>query len=397
MLPSIVVAGHICLDVFPDLSKLPPGSINECLQPGHLTVVGPVAFSTGGPVSNTGLVLHKLGIPTRLAAKIGDDPFGQVVRGIVGSFDPKLLGGMVSKPDISTSYTVVISPPGTDRIFLHCPGANDAFGPEDVSVDLLKETSLFHFGYPPLMKRMFADGGNELREVFQIAREAGTTTSLDMAFPDGASEAGRAEWREILTKVLPLVDVFMPSIEETLFLLKRDTYKELVSAAGGGNILSKVSPDLLGDVGRELLSMGAAVVGLKLGDRGLYVRTSEAGRLAAMGRAGVDASTWADREVWSPCFQVKCVGTTGSGDATIAGFLAALVRGSSLLETATAAVAVGACNVEAPDALGGIQTWDSIQRRISAGWPRRSDSAPAGWQTEPGSKVWVNCKGNCAA
>ena len=46
-----------------------------------------------------------------------------------------------------------------DRSFLHCPGANDTFGPEDIDVERLAGVSLFHFGYPPLMRRMYSDGG----------------------------------------------------------------------------------------------------------------------------------------------------------------------------------------------------------------------------------------------
>ncbi len=393
MVPSVVVAGHICLDVFPDLGKLPPGSIHEFLQPGKLTVVGPVSFSTGGPVSNTGIVLHKLGVPTKLAAKIGADPFGDVVRQIVGGIGEGLLGGMVSKASISTSYTVVISPPGTDRIFLHCPGANDDFGPEDINPSLLKDAALFHFGYPPLMRRMFIDGGNELREIYQIAKESGTTTSLDMAFPDGASEAGKADWKGILTKVLPLTDLFMPSIEESLFLLRREEYRKLEAAAGGRSILPLVTPELLSDIGRQMIDMGAGIVGLKLGDRGLFVKTAGSSRLDTLGRAKVDASSWADREVWSPCFQVECVGTTGSGDATIAGFVSALVRGCPLYETASSATAVGACNVEAADALGGIQSWEATQARIAKGWKRQSAKLPANWSQDEKSGVWVKTAG----
>ncbi len=51
--------------------------------------------------------------------------------------------------------------------------------------------------------------------------------------------------------------------------------------------------------------------------------------------------------MWAPCFDVEVVGTTGSGDATIAGFLSALLRDASPEEAMTMAVAVGACNVEA--------------------------------------------------
>ena len=64
--PEVVVAGHICLDVIPGLTQAPD------LTPGRLVVVGPSAVSTGGPVGNVGLALHRLGVPVRLMGKIGD-------------------------------------------------------------------------------------------------------------------------------------------------------------------------------------------------------------------------------------------------------------------------------------------------------------------------------------
>ena len=44
-----VAAGHICLDMFPTLT----GSA-VLFRPGQTIEAGPVFFSTGGPVSNTG-------------------------------------------------------------------------------------------------------------------------------------------------------------------------------------------------------------------------------------------------------------------------------------------------------------------------------------------------------
>ena len=72
-----VVAGHICLDVIPDLTNIAKDRFTQALGPGRLTEIGPVTFGTGGPVSNTGLALIKLGIETRLMGKVGDDTFGQ--------------------------------------------------------------------------------------------------------------------------------------------------------------------------------------------------------------------------------------------------------------------------------------------------------------------------------
>jgi len=72
-----VVAGHVCLDIIPDLSAHPEFRLDALLRPGHLVEIGPAAFSTGGPVSNTGLALHRLGIRTLLMGKVGNHLFGQ--------------------------------------------------------------------------------------------------------------------------------------------------------------------------------------------------------------------------------------------------------------------------------------------------------------------------------
>jgi sugar/nucleoside kinase (ribokinase family) len=117
----------------------------------------------------------------------------------------------------------VISPPGSDRRFLHHPGANDDFSAQDVSEEALQDAHLFHFGYPPLMANMYSNGGRQLLELFQRAKSHGLTTSLDMAYPDPESAAGRADWRAILHNVLPYVDIFVPSLEEILYMLWRQT------------------------------------------------------------------------------------------------------------------------------------------------------------------------------
>ena len=82
-------------------------------------------------------------------------------------------------------------------------------------------------------------------------------------------------------------------------------------------------------MGQQLLDMGAKIVALKLGERGLYLRTASAGALARMGHNQIDVAEWSNRELWMPCFAVDVVGTTGAGDATIAGFLTGFTFGMS--------------------------------------------------------------------
>jgi sugar/nucleoside kinase (ribokinase family) len=385
-----VVAGHLCVDVIPDLSGISPENFWAMFVPGRLLTTGPVTYATGGAVSNTGLALHRLGIDTRLMGKIGADLFGQAIRQIVSRFEPGLAEGLIVDPAASSSYTIVISPPGVDRIFLHCPGPNDTFTVEDVRYDLVAGADLFHFGYPPLMKLMFAAGGSRLAEIFRRAKATGATTSLDMALPDRAAAAGRADWPGLIGKTLPYVDIFLPSIEEILFMLRRKTYEALSRQQGSPDILPLVTPQLLSDLSRDLLELGAKIVGLKLGDRGLYLRTADRTALAGLGRAApANLDRWAGQELWAPCFKVPVVGTTGAGDATIAGFLAGLLRNLPPEEAVTAAVAVGACNIEAADALGGLRSWEETLERVEAGWERHRLRLDApGWEFDDSRQLW---------
>jgi len=373
MAPSrkeIVVAGHICLDLIPRIDAVRQ-SIGELLVPGKLLNVGPVVTSTGGPVANTGIALHRLGYPVRLVGKVGADPFGDVVLGILRGHDPALAKYMVRDAASDTSYSVVISPPGIDRMFLHCPGANDTFGEADVQPDHLEGAALLHFGYPPLMKRIYGDGGVELSTIFSRARSMGLVTSLDMSTPDPNSESGRVDWQAFLSRVLTSVDVFLPSYGELCFML-RETPQE------------KPDPAQLSAMGDRLIRWGASIVVIKMGTHGLYLRT------AASPPAGLPRHAWSSRELYSPCHTVKLVGATGSGDCTIAGFLGALCEQHATPEPAVGfAVAVGACNVEAPDATSGVRSRADTLARIAAGWSKNpvALSLP-GWRHNAQDNIW---------
>ena len=385
---SAVVAGHLCLDIIPAFS-ISPGHGSAVVQPGKLVNVGPAALATGGAASNTGLALHRLGIPTRLMGKIGDDLFGRAILDIVSARDPELAAGMIISPDSPSSYTVVISPPGVDRSFLHCTGANDTFGPEDVDPAKLRGADLFHFGYPPLMRRMHIDGGHELSALLAGVKRAGLATSLDTAHVDVDAPAGKVDWHGLLTLALPAVDFFLPSLDEALFMLDRTRYQELVSRAGDRNLAVAAGCGLLREAADALIALGAAVVGLKLGDQGFYLRTTgEAARLAQVGALALGPA-WRDRELLAPTFLVDVVGTTGAGDCAIAGFFAALLRGHDPAASLVSAVAAGAANVEVADAISGIPTWADLQARIARGWPRRAlDLELPGWQWQAAPGVW---------
>ncbi len=385
-----IVAGHLCLDMIPTLSERFGDQFATTFVPGGTLSVGPITHCTGGPVSNTGLALTILGISTYLMAKVGNDELGRIVASIVNRYGDHMADGLVVDETLHTSYTIVISPPEIDRLFLHYPGANERFCADDIDYERVARARLFHFGYPPLLKEMYRDGGRQLSRMFEHVRSTGVTTSLDMSLPNPLSEAGQADWKAILNSTLPHVDLFLPSLDELLYMVRRPLFDELFDSAGGGSIAPLVPPQLLSELGAELLAMGAAIVAIKLGERGLYLRTAAAQRIAALGAARpAHSNDWTDRELWAPCFRTAVVGTTGAGDATIAGFLAALLRGLAPEGALEAAVAVGACNVEAIDALEGLRSWDETMARVRGGWRRRELAVDSSeWTFDVEHEVW---------
>lgn len=118
---AIAVAGHCCVDIIPAFAA-GMSRAETALVPGKLVHVGPAHFATGGPVSNVGLALHRLGDRPRLLGKVGDDALGGILLDLLRQRDVELASEMIVAPGEPTSYSVVISPPGVDRLFLHCPG-----------------------------------------------------------------------------------------------------------------------------------------------------------------------------------------------------------------------------------------------------------------------------------
>ncbi len=387
-----VVAGHICIDIIPGLNAGQTRA-EDIFLPGRLISIGPATVSLGGAVANAGLALHRLGFATRLIGKVGDDLLGQTITAFLRRTDPALAEHLVVTEGDASSYTIVLNPPGIDRCFLHCSGANDTFRADECPLEVATAGRVFHFGYPPIMHAIYADGGVGLAELMHSVGKAGVVTSLDMAFPDPESAAGRVDWEAWLRTVLPYVDVFLPSFDEVLLMLDAPRYNQLCSVAKGGNPASFADAALLSDLGQRLMDLGATVLGLKLGDEGFYLRTAEDLSALATRDKWPDFpwSAWSGQELLAPCFEVVVRGTTGSGDCTAAGFLAALLSGHLPALAATRGVAVGACNVESPDATSGVVAWEEVEKRLESGWPRRRGSITLkGWQWVESEQVWRN-------
>jgi sugar/nucleoside kinase (ribokinase family) len=301
-------------------------------------------------------------------ASVGGDLLGRVIVSFLKERDPALTEMLTVERSLPSSYTIVLSPRLADRMFLHCTGTNDSFGVGNVDYALLENAKIFHLGYPPLLPRLMLNDGDELALLYQKAKETGVVTSLDMTLPDAQGAGGRVDWRALLQKTLPHVDIFLPSIEEILFMLRRDDFDRWE-----GRVLSHLSRSYLESLADGLLNMGVSITGFKLGEMGFYLHTAD---IVKLPRLPIKPDEWANARIWHPAYEVQVAGTTGAGDSAYAGFLASLLHGMTPQQAAQMACAVGACNVEAIDATSGVRTWTETESRLNTDLRTKALSLP---------------------
>lgn len=370
---KVISAGHICLDITPVFKTDGVLKVEDILKPGKLIEMGNANVSTGGSVANTGIAMKLLGANVSLIGKVGKDAFGDMICNFLNKYH--LEDGMIREEGEASSYSVVLAIPGIDRIFLHCPGANNTYSANDIKEEELKDAALFHFGYPPIMKSMYENDGEGLLEVFKKAKKMGCATSLDLAAVDPSSDAGKVNWKKILEKVIPYVDFFVPSIEELCFMLDKDRYNDLQKRANGKDITEIL--DLEKDIkplANMCMDLKAKVLLLKCGKPGLYYRTASKEELSKISkRLELDVDNFSNKEGFEKSFKPsRVVSATGAGDTSIAAFLTAILNGETIEKSVELASATGACCVEEIDALSGIKDLNTIKKRIASGWQKNN-------------------------
>ncbi|MFT3889646.1 MAG: carbohydrate kinase family protein [Arachnia sp.] len=301
---SIVVAGHLCVDVIPVLGETSPG-----LSPGMLYSVGPLVQRVGGSVANTGGTLHRLGDEVHAYATIGDDELGAVCR---AQLDDRLgPHAHLTTSTLGTSYSIVVEHPRHDRTFWQYEGANADFDPR--SLVLPDDAELLHVGYPSLLPGLCLDD-DALADAFRAAHARGVATSLDLAHVADGSVAARVDWDDWFARTVPHVDVWSPSWDDISSALRVD---------------EPPTPEALAAVAERMLAWGAAIVCLSAGTLGFHLRVADTERLRAAGRpVATLADSWAGAELWFPAERIEAPSTTvGAGDALTGGLLHAIVAG----------------------------------------------------------------------
>ncbi len=288
---------------------------------GRLELVDSIGLYSGGSAASTGYSLARFGIQTAVIGRIGNDGFGDFMlnetkrHGAIAMLERDEMAG--------TSSTLVTVDEDGERSFLHYIGANANLRPSNIPLLELKARGLkiLHVAGYFALPGMEGIDGSPTRDLFKDARALGIQTSLDSVWN------ARGNWIQKIGSILPETDYFCPSIHEARAILEMP---------------ESVTPL---EIAQGLFAAGVReVVALKMGEEGSFV----------MDKHGEHHNVG--------IFRVPSIDGTGSGDAFISGFLAARLKGLSLLEAQKCGNAAGAMCVRALGAMTGITDWQEVTK-----------------------------------
>jgi sugar/nucleoside kinase (ribokinase family) len=267
--------------------------------PGTLGLVESIALRGGGCALNTSSALARLGLRAAALGKLGTDPLGDFVHGLLARRNVAD-AGIVRDPAVPTSATVALVDSAGERTFLHVRGANAALRAEELGEAPFAGRAL-HVGGALVLDAL---DGEPTAALLAEARRRGIHTSVDTVFD------GSGRWERVLPS-LPHCDLVTPGLGEARAITgERDPAR---AAA-------------------RLHELGAGVAAVTGGPDGCWV--SDVGHVAAC--------------------RVDAVDGTGAGDAFAAAFLYGRLAGRPPEWCARFANAAGALATTAVGAFEGV-------------------------------------------
>lgn len=236
--------------------------------------------------------IARLGLHTGIIGKLGRDSFAEVVLEALryNGIDTQ---NVIIDENIKTGITISLSI-AADRALVTFMGSIGELGFKDINLKLLECTRHIHVGSYFLQNKLRP----HLAMLFQNARNAGVTTSLDAGWDD------TGVWDYDIFEVLNYTDIFFPNETEALNIAKCDNVQDAA----------------------DILSGYARTVVVKCGPKGAIAKSGE-------------------RRIIQETFDANVVDTTGAGDSFNAGFIYGFLNQYSLEKCMTYGNACGSISV----------------------------------------------------
>jgi sugar/nucleoside kinase (ribokinase family) len=282
---DVSVCGTYILDIVGvPVSEIPPGGSRIFLDEIRLTVAG----TAGG----TAVPCGRLGLRTRAVGAVGSDEKAQWILDTLAreGIDTSLMEQIEGLP---TSATILPIRPDGSRPVLHARGASAHWRITPSVQAAACQSKVLHLGG---VGSLLAMDGEPSVALLRDAKAAGCITTLDLI-------QARSETLAKVEPLMPYVDFFMPSIDETHALM------------------GSADPETCA---RYFIDKGARACAVSLGADGSFVMTRDGLKFAV------------------PAHDIQVRDTSGCGDAYTGGFIAGLVHDWDLRDCARLATATSA-------------------------------------------------------
>ncbi|HBH85899.1 MAG: hypothetical protein A2X05_02125 [Bacteroidetes bacterium GWE2_41_25] len=363
-----VIAGYICVDLIPDLKKNGPfADISDLLKPGKLIEIDGISFVLGGLVANTGLAMKKFDRKVFLNGLVGEDFIGKIAIEWLDKYN--LSEGIKITDKAGTAFSIVIAPPGIDRIFLESIGCNQIFDTGFINFDAISRSKFFHFGYPPLLKQFYLNDGSNLVDLFSEIQKMGVVTSLDFSLPDPESESGRISWPEVIQKTLPYTDIFVPSMEEVLQIMQPGEYAKILSSSVSADVINQVVVNTIREIGKQFINSGVKILLIKAGHMGAYLLTDDVSSINEKTGLKLEKGKWNHCELWCNAYKadpLKIKNSSGAGDTSVAAFLSAILDGENPESAVKYAAMAGRNNLYCTNLYDDLSNWQEMTEEIKS-------------------------------
>lgn len=253
-----------------------------------------------------------LGTKVAFCGMIGNDSFGELVEKSLKAknVDTRYL---VHQDRFATGATICLNY-NEDRANVTYQGAMDHMRLSDINKELFKNTKHIH------ISSIFMQTGlrEDLLDILLLAKENGVTVSLDTQW-DPAEK-----WQLDYTKVLPLIDLFLPNEKELMCLTGSKKIEEAIN---------KIAPYVNNAV-------------IKCGNQGSLLMKKD-GTLTLL----------------KPYLNTNVVDAIGAGDSFNAGFISRFVQGDDLETCQKYGNMTGAVNTTAAGGTGAFTSREDVEAK----------------------------------
>lgn len=218
----ILVTGELNADLV--MSGLPSLPIlgRELVADDFQTVMGSSSAITAARLAKLGADVDFVGI-------IGDDNLGEFVLAELSNFGVGVKH--ISQVKQRTGVTIALTY-AQDRALLTFPGTIETYTGDNITAELLAGYSHLHIGSFFLQTALQAN----LLRIFQLAHDAGLTTSLDVGWDPAEQWSNNPH----LYATLAQVDYFLPNQDETHAIIgENGTIQTLTDAIYGSLIVKR--------------------------------------------------------------------------------------------------------------------------------------------------------------